>query len=51
MNKPDTAKLDGMLHNHPWTYPREEMDGNGFDPDRDAPLIKALAEAITRRLK
>jgi diadenosine tetraphosphate (Ap4A) HIT family hydrolase len=40
-----------MLHNHPWAYPREVMDGNRVDADRDASLMKALAEAITHRLK
>jgi diadenosine tetraphosphate (Ap4A) HIT family hydrolase len=42
---------DDMLHNHPWAYPQEVMDGNRIDPNRDAPLIKALAEAINRRLE
>ena len=45
------TESDDMLHNHPWAYPPEVMSGNPVDPNRDAPLIKALAEAITRRLK
>ena len=45
------SEPDDMLHNHPWAYPPEVMSGNRVDPDRDAPLIKALAEAIASRLK
>ena len=42
---------DDMLHNHPWAYPPEVMSDTPVDPLRDGPLIKELAEAITRRLK
>lgn len=45
------SEPDDMLHNHPWAYPPEVMSGNPVDPARDAPLIKALAEAITRHMK
>jgi diadenosine tetraphosphate (Ap4A) HIT family hydrolase len=42
---------DDMLHNHPWAYPPEVMASRPLDPDRDAPLIKALAQAILSKLK
>jgi diadenosine tetraphosphate (Ap4A) HIT family hydrolase len=45
------SEPDDMRHNHPWAYPPEVMSGTMADPVRDAPLIKALAEAITNRLK
>jgi diadenosine tetraphosphate (Ap4A) HIT family hydrolase len=45
------AEPDDMLHNHPWAYPPGVMSGRMVDPTRDAALIKALAEAINRRLK
>jgi hypothetical protein len=64
MNIPDIAKFlerdntavicrmpSGWAQLADMQYLREVMDGNRVDPDRDAPLIKALAEAIARRLK
>jgi diadenosine tetraphosphate (Ap4A) HIT family hydrolase len=45
------SEPEDMLHNHPWAYPPKVMAGLLVDPSRDAPLIEALAKAITSRLK
>jgi diadenosine tetraphosphate (Ap4A) HIT family hydrolase len=36
--------------NTPWSYPKEVMDAELFDAQRDAELIVRMAEAIERRV-
>lgn len=38
------------LHNTPWSYPPEVIDGVGFDAERDRPLLQELAAAIRQRI-
>ena len=37
-----------MLHNSPWAYPPEVMNGHPFDAKRDAGLIQQLREILTQ---
>jgi diadenosine tetraphosphate (Ap4A) HIT family hydrolase len=45
MTEPDQYRM-GL----PWSYPKEQMDANLFDPERDRDLISRLQEAIQKRL-
>lgn len=38
-----------MLHNHPWAYPDEVIQGRKFNTDLDAELIQKLSEAIQKK--
>lgn len=35
-----------MLHNHPWAYPPDVMNGRPFDASRDVGLIRKLREVL-----
>ncbi len=38
-----------MMHNHPWAYSKEIMQGRMFDANLDAELRQKICEAIQRK--
>lgn len=44
------SESEAIRHHLPWSYPKEVMDANLFDAQRDVELIARLAEAIKKRL-
>lgn len=41
---------DDLIHGLPWSYPREMIDRNLFDPQHDQNLMKQIATSIKKRL-
>ncbi len=44
------SEPEDLRRGHPWVYPKEAMDSNRFDPERDGGLMRQLADAIRKRL-
>ncbi|HPH96034.1 MAG TPA: hypothetical protein PKW33_05005 [Anaerolineaceae bacterium] len=44
LDEPET-----LLHGLPWSYPQEEINSLRFDAERDANLMRRLAEAVKQR--
>lgn len=40
---------EGMLHNHPWAYPKEVMNRRIFDSIRDAELLQKLRKVLEQK--